>query len=1165
MTLMREIRCCLFAAVATVAAVNAQAPRATIEGDVTDQSGAALPDVTITILNTSTGVVTTTKTDSAGHFYVPYLNPGVIYRVSGEKQGFQRVVAENVQTVVNEVTRVRLALRVGSLTQEVTVSAVTPVLTTANATLGGVVDNQKLRELPLKGRNPYSLVALVPGVRPSAGLNDLPVDQISTAYASINGARANQNEYLLDGAPNSAPAQNQPVVFPSADVVEEFKVDTSGYSAEFGRAGGGVFNVVTKSGGSQFRGDIYEFFRNDKLDAKNFFAGLGDLKPKYRFNQFGASLGGPVIFPKLYDGRKRGTFFFINYEGARVVQGVTYTATVPTDRQRQGDFSQTFNNKGQLIQIFDPGSTQSDPNHPGKYIRDPFLGNIIPPDQIDTVAKQLLQFIPLPNARGDPITGVNNFVSAEAQFIQKDTGMIRIDHAISANQKIFGRLSWDDTPQIRANVFGNVGSPSFGPQVFNRRGFIFDDVLTITPTLILDWHYSFSRLTNVRTPRSFGFDIASVGFPENLAAQIGPPSLPAITVSGMGGSFSIANQGTAALLGGNDFIRFGMDTHAWQGAISKVKGRHTIKSGAEFRLMRFNTTQHGDTANNFTFGAGFTQGPDPNTASQTAGFGFASFLLGTGGGAISIVPHLALQQLYTGVFVSDNIRATRKLTLNVGLRYDYESPRTDRFDQLSNFDANAALPLPGLSLRGGLTFVGVNGSPRGQWNPERSNVSPRVDFAYAVFPRTVVRGGFGLFYAATTGVGADAAAFGVSGFGADTTFFGSRDGGLTPFRFLRDPYPDGINQPTGSRLGAMTLLGQSIQFVDRNLHTPYAEDWNFSVQRELPGNTLVQAAYTGSRGIHLFAPMEWNQLPDEDLKLGTQLQVLVDNPFYGQIMAGPLSSAQVSRAQLLRPFPQFTGVSPVNSTRGASTYHAFEVQAEKRMGRGVSFTAAYTFSKLIDDVNSGFAGESLSGGGGVQDYNNLRAERSVSNIDQPQRFVASYLWQLPFGPGRRFAGSSGGFAGRIVGGWQIGGLLTIASGPPLGVTCATNNTHSEGGGCRPNLVGDPRLDGDQPTIGHFFNTSAFAQPDAFTFGNAGRFIPSLRGDGTKNFDFSLSKTTPLTEHTKLEFRGEFFNLFNRPQFAPPNTSFAPTNAKFGTVSSQANLPRDIQLAMKLYF
>ena len=1158
MTLIRAIRCCVLAAIATVASANAQAPRATIEGDVTDQSGAALPDVTITILNTSTGGVTTTKTDSTGHFYVPYLNPGV-YRVTAEKQGFQRVIAENVQTAVNEVTRVDLALRVGPLTQEVTVNAITPVLTTANATLGGVVDNQKLRELPLKGRNPYSLVALVPGVRPSAGLNDLPVDQISTAYASINGARANQNEYLLDGAPNSAPAQNQPVVFPSADAVEEFKVDTSGYSAEFGRAGGGVFNVVTKSGGSQFHGDIYEFFRNDKLDAKNFFAGLGDLKPKYRFNQFGASLGGPVMVPKVYDGRKKGTFFFINYEGARVVQGVTFTATVPTEQQREGDFSQTFNNKGQLIQIFDPRTTRADPSHPGKFIRDPFLGNVIPQDQIDPVAKQLLQFVPLPNA-----TGVNNFVSAQAQFIQKDTGMLRIDHAISTNQKIFGRLSWDDTPQTRANVFGNVGSPSFGPQVFNRRGFIFDDVLTITPTLILDWHYSFSRLTNVRKARSFGFDIARVGFPDNLAAQIGLPTLPAITVSGMGGSFSIPNQGTATLLGVNDFIKFGMDTHAWQGAITKVKGRHTIKSGAEFRLIRFNTTQHGDSANNFTFGAGFTQGPDPNMASQTAGFGFASFLLGTGSGSIQIVPHLALQQLYTGVFVSDNIRATRKLTLNVGLRYDYESPRTDRFNQLSNFDGNAALQIPGLALKGGLTFAGVNGSPRGQWNPERGNVSPRVGFAYEVLSRTVVRGGFGLFYGATTGVGADAAAFGVSGFGADTTFVGSLEG-VTPFRYLRNPYPDGINQPTGSSLGVMTLLGQGIQFVDRNLHTPYAEDWNFSVQRELPGNTLLQAAYTGSRGIHLFGPMEWNQLPDEDLKMGTQLQVLVDNPFYGQVMTGPLSSAKVSRAQLLRSFPQFTGVSPVNSTRGASTYHALQLQAEKRMGHGMSFTAAYTFSKLIDDANSNFAGEALSGGGGVQDFNNLRAERSISNIDQPQRFVASYLWQLPFGPGKRFAGGSGGLAGRIVGGWQVGWLLTIASGPPLSVTCATNNTHSEGGGCRPNLVGDPRLDPGVRTVERFFDTSAFAQPDAFTFGNAGRFIPYLRGDGTRNVDFSLLKTTQLTERSKLEFRGEFFNLFNRPQFGPPNTSFAPTNTKFGTVSSQANLPRDIQLAMKLYF
>ena len=1097
MTPIREICWCVLAVAATVAVANAQAPRATIEGDITDQSGAAVPDVTITILNTSTGVVTTTKTDSAGHFYVPYLNPGVIYRVSGEKEGFQRVVAESVRTAVNEVTRVNLTLSVGQLSEEVTVSAGAPLLTTANATLGGVVDNQKVQELPLKGRNPYALMALVPGVRPSAGLNDLPVDQIGTAFASINGARGNQNEYLLDGAPNSAPAQNQPVVFPSADAVQQIKVDTSGYSAEFGRAGGGVINVVTRSGGSQFHTDMYEFFRNDKLDGKNFFAKLGDLKPAYRFNQFGASSGGPVILPKMYDGRRHGTFFFMNYEGARVVQGVTYTATVPTALQREGDFSQTFNSRGQLIRIFDPRTTRRDPSNTQRFIRDPFPGNRI--DHIDPVAMQLLQFVPLPNTPGDPVTGVNNFVSAQSQFIQKDTGMLRIDHTISSSQKIFGRFNWDDTPQTRADVFSNVGSPSFGPQTFNRRGLIFDHVVTMTPTLILNWHYSFSRLANVRTPRSFGFDIASVGFPGNLAAQVGQPSLPAINVSGMGGSFSIPNQGTGALLGGNDFIRFGMDTHAWQGAVTKVKGRHTIKSGGEFRLIRFNTTQHGDTANNFSFGTSFTQGPDPIVGSQSAGFGFASFLLGTGSGAIQIVPNLALRQRYSGLFLSDNIRATRRLTLNVGVRYDYESPRTDRFNQLTNFNPNAQLPLeaPGLTLKGGLTFVGVNGSPRGQWNPERNNVSPRVDFAWEVLPRTVVRGGFGVFYGATTGVGADAGTFGVSGFVADTSFVGSLDG-VTPLRFLNNPYPDGVNQPTGSGLGVKTLLGQSIQFVDRNQHTPYAEAWNFSVQRELPGQTLFQMAYTGSRGIHLFGPMELNQLPDDALKLGTRLQALVDNPFAGQITTGPLSSAKVSYGQLLRPFPQFTSVSQVNSTRGASTYHALQVLGEKRMGHGVSLTAAYTFSKLIDDVNSGFAGEALSGGGGVQDFNNLRAERSISNIDQPHRFVASYIWQLPVGPGKRFLASHGRVIGKIVGEWHVGGLLTLASGPPLGVTCATNTTQSQGGGCRPNLVGDPALDPDARTIEHFFNTNAFAQPDPFTFGNAGRFLPSLRGDATKN-------------------------------------------------------------------
>lgn len=1136
-----------------VGTLRAQAPRATVAGTATDESGAVVPGVKITVVNSSTGIESRTATNEAGAYYIPFLPPGQ-YRIVAEQKGFERVEVPNAELVVNETTTVNLVMKLGRMEQKVMVRAEAPILQTDRATLGHLIDHQRVENLPLLGRNPYSLVALIPGARPSAGLNQLPVDQITTANASINGSRGNQNEYLLDGAPNSAPAQNQPVVYPSADAVEEFKVDTNNYSAEFGRAAGGVFNVVTKSGGSQLHGNFYDFLRNDKFDATNFFVNRANTKkPSFRWNQFGATVGGPLVIPKLYDGRKR-TFFFADYEGARVRQGITYVGTVPTALQRQGDFSQTFNSQGQQIRIFDPVTTLT--------TRSPFSGNKIQPDRIDPVARNMLQLVPAPNTPGDPVTGVNNYISTASQRINKDTFSGRVDQNFSERQRLFGRFTFDSTPIERPDVYGNVASPSFGPQTFNRRNLVLDDVLTLNPTLIANGRYSISRLSNFRTPRSFGFDITQLGFPQGLGAQIGLPSLFGIMVNGMAGSFSDSNQGTASLLGGNDFIRFGMDSHAWQGSLTKVLTRHTLKIGGEFRLIRFNTIQHGDNANVFNFGAAFTQGPDPNRSSNTAGFGFASFLLGTGSGTVQIVPALALQQTYTGLFFQDDFRVTPKLTLNLGVRYDYEAPRTDRFNQLTNFDFSATPPLqaPGLNLRGGLTFVGVGGHSRQQWEPQRKNFAPRLGFAYQFAARTVLRGGFGIFFAPTTGVGGDPGAFGTTGFLADTTFIGSLNG-VTPFHFLKDPYPEGINQPTGSSLGLATQLGQTVQFVDRNVVTPYAEQWNLDLQRELPGGIQFEVGYAGSRGLKLQAGRVLNQLPDSVLALGTALQQLDPNPFFGQIQTGALSANMVSHAQLLRPYPQFTGVTAVNSTWGASTYHALLAKLDKRFAHGVNFIASYSFSKLIDNVPAGLNGESLSNPG-IQDNNNLRAERAVSTLDIPQRLVLSYIWQLPFGPGRRFLANSR--SGKLVGGWQIGGISTFQSGVPLGVVCGTNVMFPGVGGCRPNMLRNPRIPGFQRSVDRWIDTTAFAAPAAFTFGNAPRTIPGLRGDQTKNLDFSVSKRTPLTERFTLEFRAEFFNLLNRPQFAPPNLSQGNATS-FGTINSQANTPRLVQFALKLSY
>jgi hypothetical protein len=495
------------------------------------------------------------------------------------------------------------------------------------------------------------------------------------------------------------------------------------------------------------------------------------------------------------------------------------------------------------------------------------------------------------------------------------------------------------------------------------------------------------------------------------------------------------------------------------------------------------------------------------------------------------------------------------------VRYEYESPRTDRYNQLTNFDLNAKPPLtaPDLNLRGALSFVGVNGNPREQWNPDRNNIAPRFGFAWQVTPKTVVRGGGGIFYAAMTGVGGASGSFGVSGFEAATAMVTSLNG-VTPLNFLDNPYPTGINQPTGSQLGAATLLGQNIRFTDRNIRQSYSTQWNLNVQRELPGQLMFEIGYAGNRGLKLQQDRELNQLPDSALALGDGLRTQVTNPFFGQITTGVLASRTVARAQLLRPFPQFLSVVAVNSSFASSNYHAALVSVQRRFSKGLTINGSYTFSKLIDLATGGFAGESLSNAG-FQNWNNLRADRSLSALDAPHRLVVNGLYAFPFGAGRKF--NPTGVTGVILNGWEVSAIYTYQTGGPLAFSSATNTTFAQAGGQRPNLVGDPVLPDDQRTLTRWFNTAAFAAPPAYTFGNAPRSIGSVRSDGISGIDFSAVKNTRLYESVALQFRAEFFNLTNTVRFAPPNTAFG--SAAFGQVSAQSNQPRVIQFALKLIY
>ncbi len=1162
------IRVVFLSVFASVAGTTALSQTAQVTGRVSDQSGAVVPGAQITLLNRATGISREVVSNDEGFFTIPLLQPGE-YRVAVKKEGFKPLVQSSVILQVEQVARLDYTLEPGAVTETVNVAAASAAaLETETSSLGKVVDQQRIQNLPLLGRNPYSLVALVPGARPSAGLNDLPVDQISQSFVSINGARGNQNEYLLDGAPNTAAAQNQPVVFANPDAVQEFKVETNNYSAQYGRAGGGIFNIVTRSGTNEFHGTAYDYLRNDALNANTFFGNrAGQKKPPFRFNQFGATIGGPIdltekVFgPFKYAGKNR-SFFFGSYEGVRFSQGGTYVGTVPTLLQRAGDFSQTRNAAGNVIPIYDPATTRPNPAAPGQFLRDQFLGNVIPRNRWNPVFVKMLDFIPLPNTAGNANTAAGNYVTSAANRISKDTFSVRLDHQLTARQRLSGRFNYDDTPIDRPDYYGNVASPTFGSQVFKRRNFGLDYTVTFSPTMVGNFLFSFTRLENNRRPFSDGFDVTTLGFPAALKSQLIPESFPTITVAGMGGSFSIPNSGTANLMGGNDLIQFGDNTASWIGSLTKTLSRHTLKFGGETRLLRPNYWQFPDGAINFSFAQNFTQGPNPTAAAAAGtGAGIASFILGIGAGNYTRAASLAMQVKYYGGYAQDDWKLTDKLTLNLGLRYEYESPRTERYNQLTNFDPDAKPPLtaPGLNLAGALSFVGVNGNPQGQWNPDRNNFAPRFGFAWNFAPKTVARGGGGIFYAAMTGVGGASGAFGVSGFEAATTLVTSLNG-VTPLNFLDNPYPTGVSQPTGGTLGAATLLGQNIRLTDRNIRQSYSAQWNLNIQRELPWQLLVEAGYAGNRGLKLQQDLELNQLPDSALALGDGLRTQVANPFFGQITAGSLAGQTVARAQLLRPYPHFLSVIAANSSFASSSYHAALVSVQRRFSQGLTLNGSYTFSKLIDLATGTFNGETLSNAG-FQNYNDLRADRSLSALDAPHRFVINGLYALPFGAGRKF--NPKGAAGAVLNGWELSAIYTYQSGGPLAFSSATNTAFSQGGGQRPNLVGDPALPEGERSLARWFNTAAFAAPAAYTFGSAPRSLGGVRSDGLSGIDFSVVKNTKLQENVTLQFRAEFFNLTNTARFAPPNTSFG--SAAFGQVSALSNQPRVVQFALKLIY
>ncbi len=1082
--------------------VLAQAVSGTILGSVKDSSGAAIPDAPVTITSSDTGLLRAVTTDSMGEYVAPSLPPGT-YTVSAEVKGFKKVSVSGVQLSVDQKARVDLVLEVGIITESVKVSASAPVVQLDSSELGATVDEVQIQQLPLNGRDFVQLTRLIPGV-----LRGIPGSNIdgagslawrASASFSANGMRTRDNNFLLDGVDNNETWLNSVVVFPNVDALQEFKVQTSTYSAEFGRSSGGVVNLQMKSGTNHFHGNLFEFLRNDKLDANDLFNNkFGRKKPPFRQNQFGGTLGGRII-------RDR-TFFFTDYQGWRIRQGRTSLSTVPTDLMRQGDFSELNR------VIYDPVK------------RTPFSQNRIPSDRLDPAARNIVdRLYPRANVAGQrAATGqvINNFLLNPVLTRQDDQFDGRIDHRISQNDQVFGRYSFERTERFLPATLphGDAGVTfGAGNGLIRAQSLALNHTHTFNPNWLNEFRFGFSR---------FAVKVTSIDAGTNLAQSVG---IPGVNISDIATAMAqitftptdIRNLGANS----NQPLLTFLDTFQWYDNVTHSRGRHTLKTGFSYTRRRRNVLNVDNVVGQFNFQAPITSNcggiSSGCTIDRNTGFSFATFLLG--------FPTQINRQLMQGVFgerrpeygayVQDDIRVSKRLTVNVGLRYDVFVPYVEQHDRQSNFDTISGkfVPAsPGAKLADGRVI-----GRKLQFTPTH-DFGPRLGFAYNLFGNghTVLRGGFGIFWNnPLTGTSSSKA--------INPPFLLSQSltTTLVPTLRLRDglpapPAPD-VNRPPA---------GATRSIFDVDFADGYAQEWNLNLQQQFARDFMLEVGYVGSKGTHLVMKQDINQAP----------------PTVG-----------VTNQDLNRPYikisPLLRSLSQVQS-RGYSTHHSLQVKFTKRFSRDLMFLNSYTFGKTID-IASDTESATLNA------YN-FNMDRAVSSFDVPHTFSSGWTYALPYGKGKRFGTGASAMTEKFIGGWEIDGILLARSGLPFTVT-QQQNLLSTGTANRPNRLAGGTL--ANPTPDRWFDVAAF-QPtsdNTGTHGNSGRNI--LRAPGQFQVDFSVVKNTRFRERFEHQMRFEFFNALNHPQFAAPGATIGTASA--GVISSLLfNTPmRQIQIAMKLNF
>ena len=1131
-----------FVVMAFCASSFAQDFRSTLQGTVYDPSQASVTGAAIVLKNVETAQERSTTSNIDG-FYIFQLIPPGNYEMSVKAPGFRTFVEKGIALALTQTLRQDIRLQLGDTAETVNVSASVAVLETDSTALGTAIRAEVRDNLPLKGRSSLFMFTLTPGVVNNRyGEDTRPNDTITNIFFSANGAPVAATDVFVDGSSNTVNVNrgvNISQWVPSVDSIAEFKLEMGTLSAEYGRSGGSITNMVIKSGTNSVHGSAYEFFRNSALDANLFFArGQGRPLAAFSANTFGFTLGGPVWIPKLYNGRNR-TFWFTSYEGAREGNGQDNILSVPTAKMRTGDFSEVAQ------AIYDPFSVTTVNGAP---TRTPFSGNVVPPTRQDAVSQKVMTYWPSAN-RAAPNAAqpwVQNFGFSGKWPRNYDMTVVKFDHKFSDAWTTFFRFNKGKGLLVFPFDFNGIATQ--GRNIVNRpnKGISWGNTVLLNPHTTFDVRLGYARGKEDNAPWSGGFNLASLGFPSQYVGLVQQQAFPTIGVSGFN---VLANSPLIGDVG---------HTYGLQANVSHQRGKHVVKVGTDIRLLYGNFFRNTNPSGTFSYSNAWSNGPSALTPAGNTGFPMASFLMGLGGGSLDNNTGVSIINKYYGLFLQDDYRLTSKLTLNLGLRYEFETPRTERYDRATRgFDRSAPSPLkvPGLNLIGGLVYAGTNGLERGIYNSDTNNFAPRIGIAYSLMPKTVVRAGYALHYIPVVG------SVDPVGYSTTTSMVTSIDG-FTPKDRLSNPFPSGLAASTGNSLGLSTLAGNNISFVDPSDVTPLLHTWNINIQREVFSKSLLQVAYVGSHGVHITSDPQTgiseniNQVPSQFLSMGSALLDSVPNPFLGIIKAGQLSGATVQRQQLLRPYPQFLNITRNLPTFGSTVYHSLQTKFEQRLWHGLTTIVSHTFAKNIGDI------------GPYQNYYNRHAERAVTSFDVPQRFTVTTSWDMPIGKGRKYMGNATKAMDLMLGQWNMSTFSTFQSGFPLSFGVNTNTLFLTGaGGQRPNVPGDPKagISGSiTDRLAAYFNTAAFAQPPNFTFGNVGARAPWLRSPGMNNANVTLTKQFVITERLKVNLRASSFNLLNHPVFSGPNTTFGALG-QFGRISAQANLSRQTEAVLKVIF